>query len=140
MTRTYATLEVPAVIYSAMRAILKAADGRELKAGEPIDMHGIALVGLPGKNEGSIVMSSMVSNATGRGMVEIAVDEKVIQIDVAKARELHRILGEVIEAAISDEVLDKFLEQLGFDKRRKAQAMSIFREMRQGSADVVNPS
>lgn len=84
---------------------------------------------------------SLVSHTTREGRVEIIADgRRIAQFDVAKAREVHRMLGEAIEAAISDELLVKFLiEKVGLATDAAVMALRDFRVMRQGTADTVFP-
>lgn len=75
------------------------------------------------------------------GMVEMYIDEKlVLRVDIRKAKELRDNFGGAIEAAISDELIVKFLtEKVGLDDERAVLALRDFRVMRQGSVDTVTP-
>jgi hypothetical protein len=84
---------------------------------------------------------SILSHRTREGMVELRVDgEMVLQVDVAKARELHRMMGEAIEAAVSDAMIFRFLrERVGLEEGQAVAGMAQFRELRQGSRETVFP-
>lgn len=145
MTRTYATLEVPATVYAAIKALLERADGRELDAGEPIDMNGIALVkqskGSNARTAGVMEISSMLSSKDWKGRLEFQIGGEVIQLDVRKAREVVQMFNEAIEAAITDEMMFTFLTtRMQLDEGRAAAVVFDMREVRQGARDVVNPS
>ena len=69
-----------------------------------------------------------------RGLVEIQLGETRVQVPVGKARELRDMLSEVIEAAISDELLMRFLqERIRLSLDAAGAALLEFREMRQGT-------
>jgi hypothetical protein len=89
----------------------------------------------------SIEFSSILGQATQQGMVEMALNQEITQMDLDKAREVHRMLGECIEAAISDWLIYKFMmEKVGMDSDKAARVLMDFRELRQGSKKVVNPN
>lgn len=144
-THTYAVLDVPRTVYAAVRALLEAAGYdhafHEAKDGAVIDMHGVALRSKGGPAESNITISTLVSRRNGRGMVDFQLNGDLTQMDLDKAREVNRMLSEAIEAAVSDELLCRFLtEKIGLDVDRANAALLDFREMRQGSRDVVYPS
>lgn len=74
---------------------------------------------------------------TKRGLVEIRLGETTAQLTVSKAREIRDMLTEGIEAAISDELMVRFLtEHVGIPIEQAAGALLAFREMRQGTRGV----
>lgn len=146
-THTYAVLEVPPVVYAAVKALLQRAGSYEHAfladgAKERIDMHGIALEAKTGGNgEGVIEMGTIISAKTGRARIEFQVGTELVQLDVDKAREIARGFTETIEAAISDELIMRFLQEKVNLPADKAAALLVdFRELRQGSKKAVNPS
>lgn len=89
----------------------------------------------------SVEIGTIVSAQTGRGMVEFSLDGKRAQWDVPKAREILGMLHAAVEAAITDEMLVRFLtEKVGLPKERAVLALRDFRVMRQGSLDTVYPT
>jgi hypothetical protein len=86
----------------------------------------------------NIEIATILSNRTKEGMVELVVDSHKVQMDISKAREVFHMLGEAIEAAISDTIIYKFLkERIGLDEDKAAIVLLDFRELRQGSKDTV---
>jgi len=68
-----------------------------------------------------IQLASILSHRTKQGMVELTINGEKAQMDVAKAREVHRMLGEAIEAAISDTLIFQFMVQkVGLDEEKAA--------------------
>lgn len=148
MTYTYAVLDVPRTVFAAVRALLDQADyGHAFHAkpdGEVIDMHGIALRSrdqAAGPVNASIVVSTLISRATQQGRVEMAVNGEIVQMDLAKAREVAGLLTSAIEAAVSDELLYRYLStRIALTPEAAAAALLDFWEMRQGSVETVYPS
>lgn len=148
MTHTYAILEVPAVVYCAMRALLIRAGSDEAihEAQGPgdkelIDMHGIALQAIGGDPRGVIEIGTILSHTTGRRRIEVSIGSEVAQWDVGDAKKIAASLMEAIEAAISDELIFKFLtEKVQLSPEKAAMLLVEFRELRQGSKEAVNPS
>ncbi len=87
-----------------------------------------------------VEIASIVSAATKRGMVELTLNGREIQMDLDKAREVVGMLHGAIEAAVSDELLFKFLVQMGLAEAAAGRALLDFRELRQGSRETVSPS
>lgn len=87
----------------------------------------------------SLEISTILSNITKQGKVNLAIDGKVIaQWDIAKAREIHRMLGECIETAIADTMIYTYLrEHIGLSEEKASRALLDFREIRQGGKDAV---
>lgn len=122
-THTYALLEVPGVVFAAVKAMLTRAGSTDAihEAEGPgdkelIDMHGLALVARPGSKQtgvatGMVEVGTLLSHRTGQGRVEIAIGAEVAQWDIGDAKKVHAMLGEAIEAAISDELIFKFLTE-----------------------------
>lgn len=145
MTHTYAVLEVPSAVYAAVRALLDAAAYQHAfhaeDDGEVIDMHGIALRAKAGGSANTdIVVSSLLSSRTKEGRVELAVNGELVQMDLAKAREVVSMLSGAIEAAVSDQLLYQFLTQkCEMSNQAASMALLEFREIRQGSRETVFP-
>jgi hypothetical protein len=143
MSYTYAVLEVPAVVYAAVRALLtRAGYEHAFQPDGAIDMHGIALQPKPGAAMTSdITIGTLLSSKDSTGRVEFSINGDVTQMDIAKAREIALMLGQAIEAAISDEIMFKFLtERIGLEPAKASMALNDLREYRQGSPDRVYPS
>lgn len=89
----------------------------------------------------NLELNTILSSRTKQGMVQLLLDGKIIsQWDVAKAKEIHAMLGEAIEAAISDEMIYKFFtEKIGFDDQKASIVLMDFRTIRQGSKETVYP-
>jgi len=86
----------------------------------------------------NIEIATILSNRTKQGMVELVVDNHKIQMNISKAREVFHMLGEAIEAAISDTIIYKFLkDKVKLDEIGAATMLIEFRELRQGSKDAV---
>jgi hypothetical protein len=144
MNVTTTVLEVPAVVYAAVKALMMRA-GREDAINDTtarIDMQGIALTVKAGTDlAAEITIGTLLSSLTHEGRIEFAVNAEIVQMDLTKAREVVGMFHEAIEAAVSDELIHKFLTQrLGLDPSRAAMALLDFRELRQGSVDSVHPS
>lgn len=87
-----------------------------------------------------IEVGTLLSALEGRGRVELSINGEVAQMDVAKAREVTRMLQEATEAAISDELIVRFfVEELGQEKMAAVAMLGKFRRLRQGSEGVVWP-
>ena len=145
MTYTCALLDVPRSVYAAVRALLERAEYQHAfhddKDGEVIDMHGIALRSRGGQSNSDITVSTLLSSRTQEGRVEFALNGEITQMDLDKAREVVGMLQSAIEAAVSDGLIYKFLtERIKLTPTAAGAALSDFREMRQGSRDVVHPS
>lgn len=145
MSHTYAILDVPGAVYAAVRALLvRASYGHAFhdKAdGEVIDMHGIALRSSGGPPGTDITVSTLLSSRTKEGRIDFTLNGELTQMDLSKAREVVGMLQDAIEAAISDEFVYRFLtDKVGLEPHKAAAALVDFREMRQGSRDVVHPN
>lgn len=148
-THTYAVLEVPGVVFAAIKALLLRAEYEQAihpaqgpGDSELLDLHGIALQAIANsKSAGMVEIGTIISSQTGRGRVEVAIGGELAQWDIGDAKKVHAMLGEAIEAAISDELIMKFLTQkVGIDQDKAARLLVDFRELRQGSKETVNPS
>jgi hypothetical protein len=86
-------------------------------------------------------VASIYGAHTQQGLVELTLnDHDKIQMDLPKAREIVGMLQGAIEAAISDELLWKFLtNKVGIKPEAAAVALLDFREFRQGSRKTVYP-
>ena len=93
---------------------------------------------MPEKTQ-TLELHTILSVRTKTGMVNLLIDgEQIAQWDVAKAKTIHRMLGEAIEAAISDELIYKFFTgKVGFDDHKASSVLMDFRELRQGSFETV---
>lgn len=149
-THTYAILDVPRAVYAAIRALLSAADydhafhadkNDDGTSSEVIDMHGIALRSKAGPTGTDITVSTLLSNRTKQGRIDFTLNGELTQMDLDKAREVVGMLQGAIEAAISDELVYRFLtEKIGLEPDRASSALVDFRELRQGSREIVYPS
>jgi hypothetical protein len=93
------------------------------------------------KDQGTFEASTIISSRDGEPKVNLYIDGQHMQLDLPKAREVRGILDGVIEAALSDALLYRFLrERVGLDDERAGRALLDFREMRQGSRGTVYPS
>lgn len=89
----------------------------------------------------NIAFSTIISDRTKMGMIEFSFNDEMSQWDLDKAREIHRMLGAAIEAAVSDTLLFQFLTQkIGLDTGKAGAALLDFRELRQGSRALIRPS
>lgn len=145
MTYTYAVLDVPRAVYAAIRALLDRASYQHAfhtdKDGEVIDMHGIALRSKDGPTGTDITVSTLLSSKTKEGRIDFTLNGELTQMDLDKAREVIGMLQGAVEAAISDELMYRFLTQkIKLEPERASAALVDFREMRQGSRDIVYPS
>lgn len=87
-----------------------------------------------------VELASIISGRTKEGMVELTLGETKCQMELKKAREVRGMLDEAIEAAVSDELLFKFLTtKVGLSEQAAVKALADFREMRQGSRAAVFP-
>jgi hypothetical protein len=90
-------------------------------------------------DEGAVVfgVTSIFGARERRGLVDIQLGDTRVQVSVGKAREMRDMLGEVIEAAITDELLMRFLtERIHLSPDRAGAALLDFRELRQGTRGV----
>lgn len=79
-------------------------------------------------------VASIYGAKTQRGLVEMQLGDRKVQMPIGKAREIRDMLTDAIEAAISDELLVRFLtEKVGLDPMKAAAALMDFRELRQGT-------
>jgi len=98
----------------------------------------------------NIEIETILSNRTKKGMVNFKIEELVenevvktivTQWDLTKARYIRDMLSSAIEAAVSDEMIYQFfIEKVKLDDARASQILLDFREIRQGSKGVINPS
>jgi hypothetical protein len=89
--------------------------------------------------EDNIAVSTILSSRTKMGMIEFSLNDNITQWDLDKARLIHRMLGEAIEAAVSDTLIYQFLVQkVRLDDNAASAALLDFRELRQGSRDVAH--
>jgi hypothetical protein len=91
-----------------------------------------------------IELASRVSARTKQGFVELYLRssdaETRVQLPLPKAREIAGMFSAAIEAAVSDELLFRFLVvRIGLPPEAAGAALVDFREMRQGSRETVYP-
>ena len=85
-------------------------------------------------------IASIYGATTKKGLVEIQLNEQRMQVDLPKAREILGMLSGAIEAAVTDELLMKFLTtRIGLPEEAAGRALLDFRELRQGSRKAVYP-
>ena len=85
-------------------------------------------------------VESIFGALTMQGLVKITLGKQSMMVDVRKAREIHAMLGQAIEAAISDEAFVKFMTtRAGLTVHAAALALGDLREIRQGTRDLVRP-
>ena len=112
---------------------------------EVVDMHGIAiqaeaLNGTIIDANTNIQVASILSARTKQGMVELVINAEKTQMDLDKAREVHAMLGQAIEAAVSDGLIYAFLtSKVGLSDEAASTGLLDFRELRQGSRPTVYP-
>lgn len=95
----------------------------------------------PTKGYDTLTVSSGRGQASRQGFVELTVDDTRTQMPVKKAREVGLMLIEAAEAAASDEVFIRFLEQMGITEAdAHGQMLLQLREIRQGTREVSWPS
>jgi len=88
-----------------------------------------------------VAFSTILSARTKMGMIEFSFNDAMSQWDLDKAREIHGMLGQAIEAAVSDTLIYQFLTtKIGLDNEQASRALLDFRELRQGSKDTLRPS
>src|SRR5262249_726325 len=78
-----------------------------------------------------------------RGMVELTVNDQRIQMEPKKAQEIALMLLESAEAAVSDEVFMRFLEdkfKIPDDDQLRGHILLDLREIRQGTRGVSRPT
>ena len=90
----------------------------------------------------NIEIGSILSSRTKEGKIDIRKDgEQVFQFDIAEAKRIHRMLGEAIEAAISDQIIYQFMkERIGMDDVKASMVLIDFRELRQGTKGILYTS
>ena len=146
MTHTYAILEVSAPTFREIKGRLEASGYAHAFHDDVIDLHGIALKARQTKDTAvddntTIEIGTILSHRTKEGMVEFTLNDERTQFDLAKAREVRGMLDGAIEAAVSDGLIFAFLTtKVGLSEEKAVMALRDFREMRQGSRDVVYPS
>lgn len=108
-------LDVPGAVYAALRALLQRADCLDViqddADGEVIHLTGIALRSKAGSANTDITVSTLLSSRNQTGRIDFALNDELTQMDLDKAREIVGMLQGAIEAAISDELLFRFLTE-----------------------------
>jgi hypothetical protein len=95
----------------------------------------------PSRGFDEVTVSSGHGARTERGFVELTVDEVRTQMDPAKAKEIGMMLIEAAEAAISDQIVLKFLkDKIGLEDAHAQGAVLLdLREIRQGTRGISRP-
>lgn len=89
----------------------------------------------------NLAFSTILSQRTKMGMIEFSFNDQMSQWDLDKAREIHQMLGQAIEAAVSDTMIFQYMtERVGLSEEKATMALFDFRELRQGSKEKINPS
>lgn len=109
---------------------------------EKFQVQAEAVIGKkPEKGDEAITVSSGFGQTSERGFVELTLNDMRSQLPPAKAREVGLMLIEAAEAAMSDEMFVKLLEQLGLDSpEHRGRILIELREIRQGTRDISWPS
>lgn len=123
------TLQVPAPVYRALRALLERADYPLGTTDQRLVLDRVTLTPAPGSAVGNITVSTLLSSRTKEGAIDVQLNGELAQLDLPKAREVVGMLQEAIEAAVSDQLSEA-----------AAAALVDFRELRQGSRSRVYPS
>lgn len=88
----------------------------------------------------TIEVASILSHRTKGGMVEFTLNGEKTQMDLDKAREVVGMLQGAIEAAVSDELMFKFLTtKVRLTEDAAAAALLDLRELRQGTRSTSWP-
>jgi hypothetical protein len=135
-------LEVPQTLYGPLRVILKATGHTKAiqQDGALLDLSGITVIARGGSPETNLIVTSLLSSRTKEGMVELALNSETTQMTLDKAREVVGMLQGGIEAAVSDQMIYMFLTtKVGLSDAAASAALVDFRELRQGSRDIVRP-
>lgn len=88
----------------------------------------------------TVEIATILSHRTKQGVVEFMLNGEKTQWEIDKAKEIHRMLGEAIEAAVSDSLIYAFMTQrVGMSEDKASTVLLEFRELRQGSRGTVYP-
>ena len=94
----------------------------------------------PRRDVDEITITSGFGQTSQRGHVELTFNDQLTQMDVKKAREVGLMFLEAAEAAQSDEMMVKLLEQVGLPPEARAGMLLHLREIRQGTRGTSWPS
>jgi len=87
-----------------------------------------------------IEVASILGARLREGLVELTINGERHQLDLPKAREIVGMLQGAIEAAVSDELMFKFLTtKVGLPEAAAAHALLDLRELRQGTRSTSWP-
>jgi hypothetical protein len=75
-------------------------------------------------------VTSILGAGTGKGLVEVTLGSKRVQVLPAKAREMAAFLVESATAAEGDETLMRVLDRAGLSPQRAAQVLMAMRQER----------
>jgi hypothetical protein len=92
------------------------------------------------KSLDAITVGSIFGADTRRGYVELTLNDQLSQLEPAKAREVGLMLLEAAEAASSDELFVRLLENIGIDTDLAGRILIDLREIRQGPRGTSWPS
>jgi hypothetical protein len=87
-----------------------------------------------------VTVGSSFGTDSRRGYVEFTMNDQLSQMEAKKAREIGFMLLEAAEAATSDEIFVKMLEEIGIESDRAGLVLVKLREIRQGTRGVSWPS
>lgn len=134
-------LELPQTLYGPLRAVLNAMHPAAIERdGTELNLSGLTLVSRGGQPLTNLIVTSLLSNRTKEGMVELALNSETTQMTLAKAREVVQMLQDGIEAAVTDQMLYTFLTtKIRLPDAAASAALGDFRELRQGSKSAVHP-
>lgn len=140
-------MTVPRTVYQALRAHLKRhkldAAILPLEGGtELLNLDGLGLTMAPGETPelgDKLGVSSLISQRDGLPRIELQLNGELTQMTAYKAREIVTMLQEVVEAAMSDLLIYRFLtERLELDSEKATQGLLYFRELR-AQVDTPHP-
>lgn len=132
-------LDIPATLYGPLRAVLQQA-APDLVQDHHLDLTNLRVTSRGGTPQTNLVVTSLLSSRTKTGMVELALNTETTQMSLDKTREVLGMLQGALEAAISDQMLYAFLTtRIGLSDAQASAALADFRELRQGSKEIVHP-
>lgn len=103
MTHTYAILDVPPVVYAAVRALVTQAEYEDAiqadTEGEVIDMHGLALRATAGPIVNEITIRTVIRAKDQQRRIECSLNGESTQMNLDTARKVVEMLHEAIDAA-----------------------------------------
>jgi hypothetical protein len=87
----------------------------------------------------NVEIGTILSQRTKEGKINIFKDnEQIFQFSIKEASRIHKMLGEAIEAAVSDQIIYQFMrEKVGVDDIKASMMLLEFRELRQGTRGTL---